>query len=73
MIRASDLVICGKHTREVVGVAIELEISRQEGIPGFLLNRYDGQTGAEQTTERVSDKLYTWTWPLLETLAGGAR
>ncbi|MCX4729449.1 TIR domain-containing protein [Streptomyces sp. NBC_01363] len=74
-IRASDIVIviCGKHTHQAVGVAIELKLAQEEGIEYFLLNGYNGQTGKKPTTATDGDKIYKWTWPNLKTLVGGGR
>lgn len=74
-IRASDvvIVICGEHTHQAVGVAIELQIAQEEGIEYFLLNGYNGQTGKKPTTAKADDKFYNWTWPNLKTLVGGGR
>ncbi|MEU3909069.1 TIR domain-containing protein [Streptomyces goshikiensis] len=74
-IRASDIVIviCGEHTDEAVGVAIELEITQEENIDYFLLNGYNGQTGRKPTTAKSSDKVYRWTWDHLKILVGGSR
>ncbi|WP_456283479.1 TIR domain-containing protein [Microbacterium sp. JZ101] len=73
-IRASGLVIvlCGKNMRTATGVAVELAIAQEEGIPYFLLAGYaEGST--RPTTAKPSDKLYKWTWPSLKKLVGGAR
>ncbi|MFP3397660.1 hypothetical protein SB749_15120 [Brevibacterium sp. SIMBA_078] len=73
-IRASGLVIvlCGRNMRTAVGVAVELKIAQEEGIPYFLLAAYtSGST--RPTTALPGDKLYTWTWPNLKALVGGAR
>ncbi|MET7786725.1 TIR domain-containing protein [Streptomyces sp900116325] len=74
-IRASDvvIVICGEHTHQAVGVAIELQIAQEEGIEYFLLNGYNVQTGKKPTTATHGDKIYKWTWPHLKTLVGGGR
>lgn len=73
-IRASGLVIvlCGKNMRTATGVAVELSIAQEEGIPYFLLAGYT--TGSTiPTTAKPSDKLYEWTWLNLKKLVGGAR
>lgn len=73
-IKASGLVIvlCGKHMSTATGVAVELKIAQEEGIPYFLLAGYtSGST--RPTTAKLSDKLYEWTWPNLKRLVGGAR
>lgn len=74
-IRASDVVavICGDHTDQAVGVAIELAIAQEEKIDYFLLNGYAGKTGKKPTTAKASDKVYKWTWENLKILVGGGR
>ena len=74
-IRASDVVavICGQHTHTATGVAIELSIAQDEGIPYFLLRGYRDKTCTRPTTARPSDKMYEWTWENLKSLIGGAR
>lgn len=74
-IRASDvvIVICGEHTDEAVGVAIELKIAQEEEIDYFLLNGYSGKNGKAPTTAKATDKVYKWTWDNLKLLVGGAR
>jgi Thoeris protein ThsB, TIR-like domain len=74
-IRAVDAVaaICGKYTDSATGVAAEVTIAQEEGIPYFLLaGRVDGGN-KKPTTAKASDKLYNWTWPNLKILIGGGR
>lgn len=73
-IRASGLVIvlCGRNTRAAVGVAEELRIAKEEGVPYFLLAGYKSGS-VKPTSADASDKLYEWTWPNLKALVGGAR
>lgn len=73
-VKAAGLVIvlCGQNTHTAVGVAEELRIAKEEGVPYFLLAGY--KTGSTKpTTATTSDKLYTWTWDNLKALVGGAR
>lgn len=73
-IKAAGLVIvlCGRNTRTAVGVAEELRIAKEEGVPYFLLAGY--QTGSvKPTSASISDKLYTWTWDNVKKLVNGAR
>ncbi|MEU1450430.1 TIR domain-containing protein [Streptomyces mirabilis] len=74
-IRRSDvvIVICGDHTDEAAGVAIELMMAQEEKIDYFLLNGYNGKTGKKPTTAKATDKVYKWTWENLKLLVGGAR
>lgn len=73
-VKAAGLVIvlCGQYTHTAVGVAEELLIAKEEGIPHFLLAGYKvGST--RPTSASAGDKLYTWTWDNLKALVGGAR
>ena len=73
-VKAAGLVIvlCGQNTHRAVGVAEELLIAKEEGIPYFLLAGYKvGST--KPTSASAGDKLYTWTWDNLKALVGGAR
>jgi len=74
-IRASDIVtvICGEHTDKAAGVAVELSIAQEEGIPYFLLYGRASKDCKKPTTARASDKMYRWTWPNLKALIGGNR
>ncbi|QDE33516.1 hypothetical protein FIV50_01070 [Microbacterium foliorum] len=72
-VKAAGLVIvlCGQNTHPV-GVAEELRIAEEEGVPYFLLAGY--KTGsAKPSTATASDKLFTWTWDNLKALVGGPR
>lgn len=73
-IKAAGLVIvlCGKSTHLAVGVAEELRIAKEEGVPYFLLAGYTGES-KKPTSATASDKLYNWTWDNLKKLVGGAR
>lgn len=73
-IRSAGLVIvlCGKHTDTAAGVAEELRIAKEEGIPYFLLAGY--ATGAlKPVSASATDKMYTWTWDNLKALVRGSR
>lgn len=74
-IRNTDLtiVICGQYTHTASGVAAELQITREENHPYFLLwGRADG-TCTKPTTALASDKIYKWTWDNLKALIEGHR
>lgn len=73
-IRAAGLVIvlCGRNTRTAVGVAEELKIAQEEGVPYFLLSGYKG-VSVKPTTAKPTDKLYDWTWENLKKLVKGNR
>ena len=73
-IRTSDVVVvlCGRHTHKANGVAIELQLAREEKVPFFLLAGYSD--GSVTLPEGASnEKLYEWTWPNLKILIGGKR
>ncbi|WP_371788444.1 TIR domain-containing protein [Streptomyces griseoaurantiacus] len=74
-IRASDVVavICGQFTDAAIGVDIEVEIAREEGIPYFLLKGYASVPCVKPKAAKSADKLYKWTWENLKLLIGGAR
>lgn len=73
-IKAAGLVIvlCGRSTHLAVGVAEELRIAKEDGVPYFLLAGYAGES-TKPTSATASDKLYNWTWENLKKLVGGAR
>lgn len=73
-IRAAGVVIvlCGQHTNTATGVAEELRIAKEEGVPHFLLAGY--KTGSvKPTSATLNDKLYKWTWDNLKALVKGNR
>ena len=74
-IRHCDVVIvlCGRHTHTATGVAEELKMAREEGIPYFLLAGYPTVDVTTPSTALPSDKLYKWTWDNLKNLVGGSR
>lgn len=74
-IRQTDLtiVICGQWTHLAVGVAIELQITREEGNPYFLLWGRSSANCTKPTSALATDKIYNWTWDNLKALIGGAR
>lgn len=74
-IRQCDVVIvlCGRHTHTATGVAEELKMAQEEGIPYFLLAGYSTGDVTKPSTALLSDKLYKWTWDNLKNLVGGSR
>ena len=74
-IRRTDLsiVICGEQTHSATGVAAELQITREEGNPYFLLHGRSGKTCRKPTSARQTDKIYNWTWENLKLLINGGR
>ena len=63
-IMRSDLVIvmCGEHTHEAEGVAVEVEIAQEQGKPYFLLNGRKDRICTKPTTALHSDEIHEWTW-----------
>ena len=74
-IRQCDVVIvlCGRHAHTATGVAEELKMAQEEGIPYFLLAGYSTGDVTKPSTALLSDKLYEWTWDNLKILVGGSR
>lgn len=74
-IKGADVVavICGNHTDTASGVAAEVTIAQEEGMPHFLLAGRAEGGNKKPTTARSSDKLYNWTWPNLKNLVKGDR
>lgn len=66
-------VICGKETNSAKGVAIEVKIAQEEGIPYFLLAGRNDVVCKKPTSARHGDKIYRWSWDNLKSLIGGAR
>lgn len=67
------IVLCGRHTHTATGVAEELKMAREEGIPYFLLAGYPTGDVTTPSTALPSDKLYKWTWDNLKNLVVGSR
>jgi len=74
-IRSCDVVVvlCGKNTAKADGVAIELQLAREEGIDYFLLAGYSEGAIQKPVGSLYSDKVYKWTWDNLKNLIGGSR
>jgi len=74
-LQSVDLVIglCGERTHTATGVAHEIAMAQELGIPYFLLHAYSDKTCTKPTTARPSDKIYAWNWDNLKLLIGGAR
>jgi hypothetical protein len=66
-------VICGHHTDKATGVSAEVTIARAEGKPYFLLWGRASGTCKKPASALAADKIYTWDWPTLKNLIGGAR
>jgi hypothetical protein len=67
------IVICGEYTHTATGVAAELKMAQEEGIPYFLLWGYGDKNCSKPTTAKDGDKVYKWTWENLKALIGGSR
>ena len=74
-IRRTDvvIVICGQYTNQATGVAEELKIAKEEGVPFFLLYGRADRTCVPPTSANSTDKMYKWTWDNLKALIDGAR
>ena len=72
-IQRADLVIvmCGEHTHEAEGVAIEVRIAQQEGVDYFLLRGHSDRVCTKPTSARSDDEMYEWTWDNLRKLIVG--
>jgi hypothetical protein len=62
------IVICGHRTHEATGVAAEVAIAREEGIPVWLLKGRRGPCRRPQGTSFLWDTLNPWTWDNIEAL-----
>jgi len=67
------VVICGEHTDTANGVAIEVNITREEEKQYFLLWGRSDKTCVKPKTAKDSDKIYKWTWDNLKRLLNGER
>ena len=74
-IRSTDLtiVLCGEHTNRASGVSKELQITRDEGHPYFLLAGRKDRTCTRPETANPYEKMYNWTWDNLRALIAGVR
>ena len=74
-IRSCDVVVvlCGEHTDTASGVAAELTIAQEEGVPYFLLRGHPDRYCKFPNHSCTTDKMYPWTWNNLKLLFQGAR
>ena len=72
-IRRTDLVIvmCGEHTHQAEGVAIEVKIAQEEGVEYFLLCGHSNRVCTKPKAARSDDELHEWTWDNLRKLIEG--
>ncbi len=67
------IILCGANTHMAAGVSAELAIVKELGLPYFLLHgRKDKQCSKPQTAH-ITETMYSWNWPNLTALIGGAR
>lgn len=66
-------VICGHHTDRATGVSAEIQITREERKPYFLLAGRASGTNRKPAAALTADKMYKWTWDNLKTLIAGGR
>jgi hypothetical protein len=73
-IRQTDLtiVICGQFTHLATGVAAEVDITRSEGKPYFLLWGRQGRLCTAPANAQ-NETIYKWTWDNLKSLIAGIR
>ena len=67
------IVLCGRYTANAKGVAAELTITQEEGIPYFLLCGRNTGSVQKPTSAKTSDSIYNWTWDNLKLLLQGKR
>jgi hypothetical protein len=67
------IVLCGTRTYTANGVASELKIAQELGLPYFHLWGRSGKTCYKPTSALNTDKMYQWEWATLKSLIGGAR
>jgi MTH538 TIR-like domain (DUF1863) len=67
------IVLCGEYTHTASGVAAELTIVREKGIPYFLLWGYGDKNCTKPTSALPNDLIYRWTWENLKALIAGSR
>lgn len=74
-IKGCDLVIviCGEYTNTATGVSAELEITREENVPYFLLWGRSDKQCVKPLSALSDDKIYKWTWDNLKALITGVR
>ena len=63
--------MCGEHTHEAEGVAIEVKIAQEEGVEYFLLRGHSDRACTKPATARSADELHEWTWDNLGKLIEG--
>ena len=75
LIRRADLtiVICGEHTHQASGVAVEVAIAKEEKKPYFLLKGRRQKQCSRPTTAPKKKVMHPWTWPTLKELIANTR
>lgn len=67
------IVLCGTNTYNARGVAAELEIAQELGIPYFHLQGRTDEKCTWPSSAKDTDKMYDWTWANLKALIAGNR
>lgn len=67
------IVLCGEYTHKATGVSVELEITKEEGKPYFLLWGYSSKKCTKPKSASINDKIYRWSWDNLKALLAGNR
>ena len=67
------IVICGKYTKSASGVAAELRIAQEEGVPYYLLWGRANDNCVKPVSAKSTDKVYEWNWNNLKLIVGGSR
>lgn len=65
------VVLCGEHTNTASGVAAELKIAKEEGVPYFLLKGRSDRYCTKPNSCSYFDEMYSWTWDNLKRLFKG--
>ena len=65
------IVLCGQYTHTATGVAAEVEIVKELGLPYFLLQGRSDQQCTRPSCSPYGEKMYNWTWANLKALIGG--
>jgi hypothetical protein len=63
------IVICGQHTNTAVGVAAEIKIAREEGVPYHLLKgRKSGTCRRPRGSSWLFDSIQDWSWVNIQSM-----
>lgn len=67
------IILCGENTHTAAGVAAELAIVKELGIPYFLLKGRSDKYCTIPSTAHYTESLYRWSWDNLKNLIAGHR